>query len=697
MVLTRAQLQAQTRSIQLARQIQSRRIESLQRQALTQRTLLEQTQLLEQQKEAERQRSTQPTLTQRAFDQIIRAAEGKRTAVTSDISKEYVRLLEQNPELQEAVNRGQVAGLRARQLGFNSAAEFLGVSAALTKPTSKEISQITQERIKQGISVLPDPASQIQRGGFTKEFAKRLFVDPVVKLAKQPLKIPIFVGAGGTIEASKIREGIRELGLPGKVTAEFIPTTKGDLALFSAVAGAGASSKVVRFGIQLLGGLTALNTEQAPETRIAGSIVAIAPFVTKIGIPKGKKGTAQAMAELESFFKRQTKKKSALDLVGVQDALRFRRIGKKKIRQKTRSEKLVDVQRIFERIRQTQDPVLKRKQIQGIIKFLELTYGKAEARSLILEFLAEEGIFISAKSSIFSNVGKLVKQRQKQKLKPRQIQVLKQLSKQKQKLKPKQKQVLKTILKQNGRMSSKQKQVLKQAIKQKSALSTQQKQVMKQLSKQRLLLFQKQTQVQKQKEKQKQVIRQVTRQVQRLKQKQKPKNIFFVASKTIQRQARRQRRRQRVRIKVKPRVKPTPPIKIPKLPKAQDKLRKAIQVLGKKKAVDVLVGLKVGKRKVIARGLPPYRAIRKGQLFTDRNLAASYVLRPTGKTPKKKDIKPFTTSFKFRQSKTNPFFQVEKRKFRLDHPREVSQLKLFKGKVSSGFFPKIKKKRRKKK
>ena len=118
--------------------------------------------------------------------------------------------------------------------------------------------------------------------------------------------------------------------------------------------------------------------------------------------------------------------------------------------------------------------------------------------------------------------------------------------------------------------------------------------------------------------------------------------------------------------------------------------------MGKKNAVDIIVGMKLKKRKVIGKRLPPFKALRKAQKFVDKNIEASFLLKPTGKKSKQKDIKPFNASFKFRPSKVNPLFQVERRKFRLDSPTEVRQLKIFKGKIPRGIFPKIKKKRKKK-
>ena len=139
-------------------------------------------------------------------------------------------------------------------------------------------------------------------------------------------------------------------------------------------------------------------------------------------------------------------------------------------------------------------------------------------------------------------------------------------------------------------------------------------------------------------------------------------------------------------------TKPVVPI-VPIIPKGvkQTDLIMAIQKLGKKNAVDILVGMKTGKRKSIGKSLPPYKALKKAQKFVDKNIEASFLLKPTKKIPKQKDIKPFNLQKKFQPSKVNPFFKVEKKRFRLDSPTEVRQLKAFKGKVSKSFFGKPKK------
>ncbi|KKL46108.1 hypothetical protein LCGC14_2348950, partial [marine sediment metagenome] len=147
--------------------------------------------------------------------------------------------------------------------------------------------------------------------------------------------------------------------------------------------------------------------------------------------------------------------------------------------------------------------------------------------------------------------------------------------------------------------------------------------------------------------------------------------------------------------KTKPRPRPkitkVPKPKIIKLPKgvSKTKLVKALVKL-KKQGVNVVVG-QGKKQKIIARNLPPFKALKKGRDFVDENIVASFHLKKSGKKTAKKDIKPFNVGRKFRPSKRNVLIQVEKSKFRLDHPKEVAQLKAAKRRKPT------KKKRKKKK
>jgi len=152
----------------------------------------------------------------------------------------------------------------------------------------------------------------------------------------------------------------------------------------------------------------------------------------------------------------------------------------------------------------------------------------------------------------------------------------------------------------------------------------------------------------------------------------------------------------------KPGVKlPKPPPKIPKFPPlpsgvTETKLVKALQIVGKG-GINVVVGMKLGKQKIIGRNLPPYKALKKASRYVDENIQASFKLVKSGKKHKGKDIKPFNIGRKFRGSKRDPLFQVEKRKFRLDSPGERKQIQMFRGSVPKGFFSSKPTKRRKRK
>ncbi|KKN18650.1 hypothetical protein LCGC14_0953650 [marine sediment metagenome] len=481
-----------------------------------------------------------------------------------------------------------------------------------------------------------------------------------------------FIGRGGEeavaiglkpfktkVTGRQIRDFLRTKGIGGKVAGEFIPTRPQDVLLLVTLgglisAGTPLISKGTVLGLQAFGALNALDTEKPPETRIAGTIVAIAPFFsTKKGdipiFPKGKKGQAGRFQLLEDFFKKQDKKKADLDK--VQTNLQFKQVGKK-IVDKTTTEKIADIRKIFDKIRETKDPKLRKLQVDGAITFLERTYGRKGAQILFRDFIEQEGFILKPKQDVPNVFQKFVQKESatlgKQKLS---------------KVKVKEPEVFFV----SSAQQTKQKERQKQRV----------------ITTQADLLVQGQT------------FFQATKEVQKLaeetKTKQKVAQSLFSALVSAQRPRLKDKVGKAIRILKKP----TPIFKLPKGVKQTDLIR-AIQKLGKKNAVDIIVGMKLKKRKVIGKRLPPFKALRKAQKFVDKNIEASFLLKPTGKKSKQKDIKPFNASFKFRPSKVNPLFQVERRKFRLDSPTEVRQLKIFKGKIPRGIFPKIKKKRKKK-
>ncbi|KKN56548.1 hypothetical protein LCGC14_0571260 [marine sediment metagenome] len=523
--------------------------------------------------------------------------------------------------------------------------------------------------LKEKTFLAADKRRRDRNPGFT--FGDTRIVKPILIKETDVQKVSsavkeFFIGRGGEeavaiglkpfkkkVTGRQIRDFLRTRGLPGKVAGEFIPTKPLDVLLLVSLggligAGVPLVSKGTVLGIQAFGALNALDTKKAPETRIAGTIVAVAPFFSRrkgdIPIfPKGKRGQAGRFQLLEDFFKKQDKKK--IDLARVQNILKVR---------KTQGEKVSDVRKIFEEISKTKDPKLRKQQTQGAIKFLERTYGRKGAQSIFRDFLQQEGTTLTPKQSPTSVFQRFVKKETiilgKQKLS---------------KAKVKEPEL--------AFVSSAEQQ--KQKAKQKEKLVTAQAELLVGGQK----FFQPTKQAQKL--------------AQETKTKQRAAQALFSALVSPQR-ARFESKAKIAKI-IRVRKKPIPLLKLPKGVESTD-LIKAIQKLGRKNAVDIIVGMKLKRRKVIGKRLPPFRALKKAQKFVDKNIEASFLLKPTRKKSKIKDIKPFNVSFKFRPSKVNPLFQVERRKFRLDSPTEVRQLKLFKGKVSKGFFPKVKKKRKKK-
>ncbi len=80
------------------------------------------------------QESKKSSKTQKAFEQIQRAAQGKRTMITRDIVDEYRRILKENPKLGRAVQRGTEARIVAGEYGFDEVGEFFNVSSMELKP-----------------------------------------------------------------------------------------------------------------------------------------------------------------------------------------------------------------------------------------------------------------------------------------------------------------------------------------------------------------------------------------------------------------------------------------------------------------------------------------------------------------------------------------------------------------------------------
>lgn len=123
-----------------------------------------------------------------------------------------------------------------------------------------------------------------------------------------------------------------------------------------------------------------------------------------------------------------------------------------------------------------------------------------------------------------------------------------------------------------------------------------------------------------------------------------------------------------------------PIVPIPQLSeKSKKRIRKALAKL-KGKAVNVSVGMEKGKKKIIYKKLPPKLALKKAQKYVDENIEASFKLVKTKGKPKRRDISTVSLSHKFRLSKRDPLYQVEKKEYRLDSPKESKQISLGKKK-----------------
>lgn len=132
------------------------------------------------------------------------------------------------------------------------------------------------------------------------------------------------------------------------------------------------------------------------------------------------------------------------------------------------------------------------------------------------------------------------------------------------------------------------------------------------------------------------------------------------------------------RLKYSERLPPLKPeIRIPISPKISKDptTNKLMKLREQNKGVDVEVGLKLKKRKIIAKNVHPFTGLKIGRDYVDKNIEASFRLKQSKKKPKGNKTKPFMVGKKFRPSKTNPLFVVEKKKYRLDSPLEKKQIK----------------------
>ncbi len=450
--------------------------------------------------------------------------------------------------------------------------------------------------------------------------------------------------------------------LPSQVAGELTPTSAAELLVLRFLPTLPKPIQNV-----LLGGIAAITApvvfekDRSPSQRIAAGIIAagastgilinVLPTLFKSNIfsarffpkgkirllPKGKKGEAR-FAELAQFFEKEQKKIRFEDV--VRD-LQFKKVGKV-IRPKTNAEKIADIKKIIDEINRIKDPVARDVQMKSAIELFRKTYGDTEATSLIKDLITQE-----APPKTIAELGRLPSPPRELPSPTQQIPFLSFLDKSTvSQLKPSDKQLFFTKLAQTPAQKQLQTQI--QLLGQAQTLA--------QTPAQRLALSQAEALAQKQLQVQKQISKQV--QVQRSALRG-GRNLFFRA---------------------RPKPKPKPKLKKIIIPKgvSRTKLVKALVKLNKQ-GVNVVVGM--GKKeKIIARNLPPFKALKKGRDFVDENIAASFRLKKTGKKTGKKDIKPFNVGKKFRPSKRNVLFLVEKRKFRLDSPTERRQIKAAPGK-----------------
>lgn len=213
----------------------------------------------------------------------------------------------------------------------------------------------------------------------------------------------------------------------------------------------------------------------------------------------------------------------------------------------------------------------------------------------------------------------------------------------------------------------------------KTSITPNQESLTKTISVLKTNMFQKQLQPQIPKQSQKpllttnQMFKQKLNQQER--QKQRQKTLLSLA--TPQLQALRLKQQQRYKFKTKTSQKTKPQRPVPRLPLIPQTFEnptiKALMKL-KEKGVDIYVGMKIGKTRKIASGLPPFKAFKLAQEYVDKNIQASFKLVPSKKKPKQKDISPISLNYKFRPSKRNPLYLVESRRYRLDSPNEKRQI-----------------------
>ncbi len=221
---------------------------------------------------------------------------------------------------------------------------------------------------------------------------------------KSLLRIGLVAGVpGGKITVAQFNQILRQTGLPGKVAAAFIPETPLEAGIFLGTAGlasaAGVTGKIAKGVLIGLGAATAASPSLPKEERIAGGIIAVAPLVPflvrgglRIGGKRGQTSISR-FGELEEFFAKRKKQKSDLQnaLDDFASQLKIKKVGKK-VRDTTLQEKLSLVRKSVNEILKNPDAQLRKAQAEGLVKLLKAELGEAKAKTLISEFISQEGL-----------------------------------------------------------------------------------------------------------------------------------------------------------------------------------------------------------------------------------------------------------------------------------------------------------------
>ncbi|KKN14664.1 hypothetical protein LCGC14_0993950 [marine sediment metagenome] len=236
---------------------------------------------------------------------------------------------------------------------------------------------------------------------------------------KSLLRIGLITGVpGASISVAEFNQILRQTGLPGKVAAQFVPETPLEAAFFAGTAGlataAGLTGKIAKGVLVGVGAATAASPSLPKEERIAGGIIAVAPLVPflvrkglRIGGKRGETSLSR-FSELEQFFEKRKKQKSDLQnaLDDFASQLKIKKVGKK-VRDTTLQEKLSLVRKSVNEILKNPDGELRKAQAQGLVRLLKAELGEAKAKSLVNEFIAQEGLALRQESIGRAVVGNL--------------------------------------------------------------------------------------------------------------------------------------------------------------------------------------------------------------------------------------------------------------------------------------------------